>query len=151
MKLIRFDHITIAVKDLDEAIGTFTRLFNLEAKDRRKVKHQGIENVFLPFGEGAIELVMQIEEPGAPEHVKRFLDRNGEGMMNLCLTVENVEEAITHIEATGARVLHHTDADGEKIAMVHPKDAHGVMIEVRRGRRPIRESEAPTEAPGGPD
>jgi methylmalonyl-CoA/ethylmalonyl-CoA epimerase len=149
MKLIRFDHITIAVNDLDAAIATFTGLFNLEAKDRRKVKHMGIENVFLPFGDGAIELVRQLEEPGAPEHVKRFLDRKGEGMMNLCLTVEDLEEAITQLEAHGARVLRHKDADGEKIAMVHPKDAHGVMIEVRSGKRVIRDTEAETEACGG--
>ena len=36
MKVNRFDHITIVVNDLDEALETFTRGFNLEAKDRLK-------------------------------------------------------------------------------------------------------------------
>ncbi|MBW2147161.1 MAG: VOC family protein, partial [Deltaproteobacteria bacterium] len=142
MKVIRFDHITIAVHNLDEAIATFTRLFNLEARDRRKVENMGIENVFLPFGDGAIELVEQLEEPGSPDYVKRFLERKGEGMMNLCLTVEDVDGAAAHLEGCGARVVRHQDADGAMIAMVHPKDTHGVMIEVRSGKRPIRDNQA---------
>ena len=138
MKVTRFDHLTIAVRDLDAAIETFARCFNLKAKDRRRVKHLGMENVFLPFGDGAIELAAPLKEPGAADHVGRFLDRHGEGMMNLCLTVEDVDKAISHLKKCGVRVLEHRDADGDKIAMVHPKDMHGVMIEIRRGKRVIR-------------
>ena len=39
----------------------------------------------------------------------------------------------------GARVIEHKDADGDGIAMIHPKDMHGVMIEIRRGKRLIRD------------
>jgi len=140
MKVRHFDHITIAVNDLDVAIETFTRCFNLKAKDRRRVKHLGMENVFLPFGDGAIELAAPLKDAEAADHVERFLERRGEGMMNLCLTVEDVEEAIAHLKNCGARVLEHKDADGDKIAMIHPKDMHGVMIEIRRGKRRIRDT-----------
>jgi hypothetical protein len=57
MKVTRFDHITIAVADLEAAMEKFSRCLNLQAKDRRIVKHLGMENVFLPLGDGAIELV----------------------------------------------------------------------------------------------
>ena len=140
MKVTRFDHITIAVLDLDAAIETFRRCFNLKAKDRRRVKHLGMENVFLPFGDGAIELAAPLKDVEATDHVKRFLERRGEGMMNLCLTVEDVDAAIAHLKECGVRVLEHKDADGDKIAMVHPKDIHGVMIEIRAGKRVIRSS-----------
>ena len=139
MKVSRFDHITIAVNDLDAAIKTFSRCFNLKAKDRRRVRQLGMENVFLPFGDGAIELAAPLKEPDAADQVQRFLDRRGEGVMNLCLTVEDVDEAITHLKKCGVRVIEHKDADGDKIAMIHPKDMHGVMIEIRRGKRLIRE------------
>lgn len=142
MKISRFDHITIAVKDLDAAIETFSRCFNLKAKDRRRVKHLGMENVFLPLGDEAIELAAPLKEPGAEDHVQRFLDRRGEGLMNLCLTVEDIDEAITHLKKCGVRIIEHQDADGDKIAMIHPKDMHGVMIEIRRGKRLIREEPA---------
>ena len=139
MKVTRFDHLTIAVRDLDAAIETFTRCFNLKAKDRRRVKHLGMENVFLPFGDGALELAAPLKDAEGSDHVGRFLDRKGEGMMNLCLTVEDVDGAIAHLKRCGVRVPEHQDADGDKIAMVHPRDMHGVMIEIRRGKRVIRE------------
>jgi methylmalonyl-CoA/ethylmalonyl-CoA epimerase len=140
MKVRRFDHITIAVNDLDAAIETFTRCFNLQAKDRRHVEHLGMENVFLPFGDGAIELAAPLKDADAADHVQRFLERRGEGMMNLCLTVEDVDAAITHLKKCGVRVIEHKDADGDNIAMIHPKDMHGAMIEIRRGKRLIRDA-----------
>ncbi|MDH4268201.1 MAG: VOC family protein [Deltaproteobacteria bacterium] len=140
MKVRRFDHITIAVKDLDAAIETYTRCLNLQAKDRRRVEHLGMENVFLPFGDGAIELAAPLKDADAADQVERFLERRGEGMMNLCLTVEDVEQAIAHLQKCGVRVIEHKDADGDKIAMIHPKDMHGVMIEIRGGKRLIRDA-----------
>ncbi len=139
MKITRFDHITVAVQDLDAAIATFSRCLNLEAKDRRRVKHLGMENVFLPLGEGAIELAAPLQEIESPDHVRQFLKRRGEGMMNLCLTVEDIDAAIAHLQKCRARVMEHKDADGKKIGLIHPKDLHGVMVEVRQGKRVIRD------------
>ena len=138
MRITRVDHISIAVRDLDKAIGTFSRLFNLNAEDRRKVKVLGMENVFIQLGDTAIELLTPLDEPDCPDHVRRTLDRRGEGVMNLCLTVDNLEKAISHLKGCSVRVLEGKDADGEKIAFVHPKDVHGVLIELRTGKRHIR-------------
>lgn len=80
MKITRFDHISIAVRNLDEAITTFSRLFNLKARDRRKVKHIGIENAFIPLGDAAIELIKPLDDPDSPDDVRRTLDRRGEGV-----------------------------------------------------------------------
>jgi methylmalonyl-CoA/ethylmalonyl-CoA epimerase len=98
-----------------------------------------MENVFLPFGDGALELAAPLKDSEAADHVGRFLERRGEGMMNLCLTVEDVDASINHLKKCGVRVLEHKDADGDKIAMVHPRDMHGVMIEIRQGKRVIRD------------
>lgn len=138
MKITRFDHISIAVRNLDEAITTFSRLFNLKARDRRKVKHIGIENAFIPLGDAAIELIKPLDDPDSPDDVRRTLDRRGEGVMNLCLTVENLEEAISHLKGCSVRVVEGEDANGNKIAYVHPKDVHGVLVELRTGKRQIR-------------
>ena len=140
MRITRVDHISIAVRDLDEAISTFSRLFNLQSKDRRKVRTLGMENVFIPLKDAAIELVMPLDEPDYQDDVRRFLDRKGEGMMNLALSVDNLEKAISHLKRCGIRVIESRDADGDKIAFVHPKDVHGVLVELRTGMREIRDS-----------
>ncbi len=139
MKITRFDHITVAVQNLDSAIETFSRCLNLEAKDRRRVKHLGMENVFLPLGEGAIELAAPLQDTESPDHVRQFLNRRGEGMMNLCLTVEDIDAAIGHLQKCRVRVMQHKDAEGDKIGLIHPKDLHGIRVEVRQGKRYIRD------------
>jgi hypothetical protein len=98
-----------------------------------------MENVFLPFGDGAIELAAPLEDSEATDHVQRFLEQRGEGMMNLCPTMEDIDEAIVHPKKCRVRVLEHKDTDGDRIAMVHSKDMHGVMIEIRRGKQTIRD------------
>jgi len=140
MKVTRCDHITIAVRDLDQAIDTFSNLFGLHARDRRKVKHMGMENAFIPLGDMAIELIQPLGDPESPDDVQRTLDRKGEGIMNLCLTVENLREAIAHLEGTGVRIIKGRDADGDEIAFVHPKDVNGVLVELRTGKRHIKET-----------
>lgn len=140
MKVTRCDHITIAVRDLDQAIDTFSNLFGLYARDRRKVKHMGMENAFIPLGDMAIELMQPLGDPESPDDVQRTLDRKGEGIMNLCLTVENLREAITHLEGTGVRIIKGKDADGNEIVFVHPKDVNGVLVELRTGKRHIKET-----------
>jgi methylmalonyl-CoA/ethylmalonyl-CoA epimerase len=140
MKVTRCDHITIAVRDLDQAIDTFSNLFGLYARDRRKVKHMGMENAFIPLGDMAIELMQPSGDPESPDDVQRTLDRKGEGIMNLCLTVENLREAIAHLEGTGVRIIKGRDADGEEIVFVHPKDVNGVLVELRTGKRHIKET-----------
>jgi methylmalonyl-CoA/ethylmalonyl-CoA epimerase len=139
LHIARLDHITIAVEDLDQAMATFFNLFNLKAIDRRKVPHMGMENAFIPLGDGAIELVSPLADSTVPADVRQTLDRRGEGMMNLCLTVEDIASAAAHLEARGVRIIRGKDADGENIIFIHPKDAHGVLVELRTGKRHIRE------------
>lgn len=138
IKITRLDHITIAVENLDKAIDTFSRLFGLNAVDRRKVGHLGMENAFIPLGDVAVEMVQPLYGVDGPDDVRRFLDRRGEGMMNLCLTVDDIDASAAHLEEEGARFVRGKDADGDPILFVHPKDAHGVLVELRTGKRPIR-------------
>ncbi len=140
MKVTRCDHITIAVGNLDQAIDTFSNLFGLNARDRRKVKHMGMENAFIPLGDMAIELVQPLGDPESPDDIQRTLDRKGEGIMNLCLTVENLRKAIAHLEDAGVRIIKGKDADGKEIVFVHPKNVNGVLVELRTGKRHIKET-----------
>lgn len=137
MNITRLDHITVAVENLDLARDTFLKLFNLRAIDHRKVPHMGMENAFIPLGDAAIEFVSPLAGSDIPADVRRTLERRGEGMINLCLSVEDLGSAIAHLEAQGARIIRGKDADGDDIIFVHPKDTHGVLVELRTGKRHI--------------
>lgn len=139
IKITRFDHITIAVKNLNAAVETFSRLLGLSAVDRRSVPHMGMENAFIPLGDAAIELVQPLNGKDGPGDVEKTLHRRGEGLMNLCLSVADIESAADHLESENVRVIRAKDANGDPILFVHPKDVHGVLVELRSGKRHIRE------------
>src|SRR5688572_28332098 len=69
--------LSVVVRDLDEAIARFTKLFGLKLHKRGESKEFGFKNAILPTGLGHIEL-LQPTDPTKP--VGRFLDKHGEGV-----------------------------------------------------------------------
>ena len=69
--------LSVVVRNLDEAIERFTRLFGLRVHHRGESKDFGFKNAILPTGIGHIEL-MEPTDPTKP--VARVLQKNGEGV-----------------------------------------------------------------------
>jgi len=80
--------------------------------------------------EGLVEIF-----PQRRDFVVQFSERD---IFELFLIRENLEEAISHLKGCSVRVVEGMDANGDKIAFVHPKDVHGVLVELRTGKRQIR-------------
>jgi len=123
-------HIAIAVHDLDAALDFYRDALGLEMTERRTVPEEGVEIAFLPAGEGEIELLRPLDEAGG---VARFLEKRGEGLHHVCLAVDDVEAAMERLQAAGAQLLSEeprVDAHGTRYVFVHPKSAHGVLVEL---------------------
>ncbi|HEC34227.1 MAG TPA: methylmalonyl-CoA epimerase [Chloroflexi bacterium] len=123
-------HIAIAVHDLDAALTFYRDVLGLEVVERRAVPEEGVEIAFLPVGEGKIELLQPLSEEGG---VARFLEKRGEGMHHVCLRVSDIEAAMERLRAAGARLLSEepqVGARGTRYAFIHPKSAHGVLLEL---------------------
>ena len=84
------DHVGIAVEDLDAAIATYARDFELELVHRETVDEQGVEAVLLDIGESHLELLAPL---GPDTPVGKFLARKGPGL-------HHVAYAVTDIKAT---------------------------------------------------
>ena len=115
--------LSVVVKDMDEAIERYTRLFGLEVHKRGESKEFGFLNAILPTGIGHIEL-LQPTDPTKP--VGKFLAKNGEGVYLVGFECKDVPAATAHLKTQGARVSGRDD-----IAWVHPADANGVFVELR--------------------
>ena len=50
-------HVAFAVSDLDEAVGTYQRLFGAEVELRGRMEDQGVEAAYLRVGSGRVELM----------------------------------------------------------------------------------------------
>ena len=123
-------HIAIAVRDLDAALVFYRDTLGLEVTERREVPEEGVEIAFLPTGEGEIELLQPLDEESG---VARFLEKRGEGLHHICLTVEDVEATMERLRAAGARLLSkepRVNVHGTRYVFVHPRSAHGVLLEL---------------------
>jgi methylmalonyl-CoA epimerase len=127
-------HVAIVVGDLDEALAFYRDALGLEVAARRRVEEEGVEIAFMPVGDAEIELLQPLTDDSG---VARFLEKRGEGLHHICLATDDtaggLEAAMARLKGAGARVLSEepqVDAQGTRYVFVHPKSAHGVLIEL---------------------
>ena len=117
--------LSVVVRDLDEAIARFTRLFGLTLHKRGESKEFGFKNAILPLGAGHIEL-MEPTDPNKP--VGKFLAKKGEGVYLVGFESDDIPRGVKHLKGKGARV----DDRRADIAWVHPGETNGLFVELRK-------------------
>ncbi len=125
----KINHIAIVVADLDKALHTYQDGLGLQLNKRQVMPEQEVEIAFLPAGDSMIELIMPINETSG---VAKYLAKRGEGMHHICLEVEDIGEAIQEMQVREVEMIHTAPiqaAEGRG-AFVHPRAAHGVLIEL---------------------
>jgi methylmalonyl-CoA/ethylmalonyl-CoA epimerase len=130
MKLLNLDHIGIAVRDLDAAIDGYRSRYGVEPLYREVVEAQGVEEAMIPVGGSFVQLLQPLT-PDSP--VGKYMEKNGEGLHHMAFAVADIEAALEHLAAEGARLIDQTarvGGRGAKIAFVHPKDLTGTLIEL---------------------
>jgi methylmalonyl-CoA/ethylmalonyl-CoA epimerase len=123
-------HLGLAVGDLDEALGTYERLFGAELEHRAIVPEQGVEAAAVLVGTGRVELLAPL---GEDTPVGRFLAKRGAGMHHVAYEVEDVRTALDSLAAAGAELIDEEPREGLfglQVAFVHPDAVHGVLTEV---------------------
>ncbi|WIF95652.1 methylmalonyl-CoA epimerase [Caminicella sporogenes] len=130
MKVLKVDHIGIAVKNLDETLKFYTEALGLELHGTETVEEQKVRVAFLPVGDTEVEL-LESTSPDGP--IAKFIEKKGEGIQHIAFRVENIEEAIEYMKEKGFRMIDEKPrygAGGAKIAFMHPKSSHGVLVEL---------------------
>src|SRR5262245_28129317 len=117
--------LTVVVRDLDTAVERYGRLFGLTVHHRDESKEFGFKNAILPTGIGHIDLLQRTDPSKA---VGRFLERHGEGVYLVGFECKDVPGSVAHLKKEGARVSH----PKPDLAWVHPQDAHGLFVELRK-------------------
>lgn len=130
MKVLKLDHVGIAVKNLDETLKFYTDVLGLDLAETEIVEEQKVKVAFLPIGDTEVELLESTSEDGP---IAKYIERSGEGVQHLAFLVENIEEAIADMQNKGMRMIDEMPrygAGGAKIAFMHPKDSYRVLIEL---------------------
>lgn len=126
---MKFDHVGIAVKDIDATLTTL-RLLGLAPGERGVVSQFQVEVCMLSLGNAQIELL----QPISPEStIAKFIEKRGEGLHHIALTVPNISEVLAQLKAQGVQLIDETPRvgfGGHRVAFIHPQSTHGVLVEL---------------------
>ena len=124
------NHLGIATKGIDEALGFWVDALGLENVHTETVEDQRVRVAMLPIGESRIEL---LEPTSEDSPISKFLEKRGGGIHHIAVEVEDIEAALAKLKARGVRLIDETPrigAEGCLVAFVHPSSAGGVLLEL---------------------
>jgi methylmalonyl-CoA/ethylmalonyl-CoA epimerase len=130
MKILKIEHLGIAVNSIEQGKSFWSDVLGLEFEGSETVAEQKVTTAFFPVGESEVEL-LESTAPDGP--VAKFLEKKGEGIHHVAFQVENLEEALAELKEKGIRLIDEKPrkgAGGKKIAFLHPKATSGVLVEL---------------------
>ncbi len=128
--LQKIEHIGIAVKNIDNAITLYELLLQSPCHKKEIVKSQSVETAFLKADEIKIELLCSTAHDSA---INKFITKRGEGLHHVAFQVDNIIDTMKALKEKNIRLLNEEPqegADNKWICFLHPKDTHGVLIEI---------------------
>ncbi len=130
MKILKIDHLGIAVNSLAEGQSFWNDIMGLDFQGTETVEEQKVTTAFLPIGESEVEL-LESTSPDGP--IAKYIEKKGAGIQHVAFRVENIEEALAELKEKGVKLIDQKPrkgAGGAKIAFLHPKATKGVLVEL---------------------
>ncbi|MEQ8182186.1 MAG: methylmalonyl-CoA epimerase, partial [Smithellaceae bacterium] len=130
MKILKVEHIGVAVKNNDAAKKLFGDILGLHYTKSETVAEQKVNTTFFEVGDTHVEL---LEATSPDSAVAKYIEKKGEGIQHIAFSVENIEESLEELKAGGVQLIDEKPrrgAGGAKVAFLHPKSTFGVLIEL---------------------
>lgn len=128
--ILGIDHVGIAVADLDEAIAFHVDVLGMTLLHRETNTEQLVDEAMLAVGDSVIQLLAPTSEDSP---IAKFLAKSGQGLQQLAYRVRDVEATSRALRERGLTLLYpesRKGTGGTKINFIHPKSAHGVLVEL---------------------
>ena len=126
----KLDHVSIAVKSIDDALSFYRDILGFDLRTTSFNELEKLKIAFLSNKRSDVELMEPTEEETV---VGRFIKRRGEGIHHICIAVPDIEKAMEELSENEVRLVEEkprVSTSGLKVAFIHPKSAHGVLIEI---------------------
>ena len=125
----RINHLGIAVRSIDQALGFYRDQLGLTVSLRETVAVEKVHAAMLPVGESRIELLEPTDQDSV---IAKFIDKRGEGLHHVALTVPDLRAAVERLKSAGARLLNEPrpGAGGHLYVFIHPDSTGGVLLEL---------------------
>jgi methylmalonyl-CoA/ethylmalonyl-CoA epimerase len=132
MNVKKIDHLGIAVKNLDEALKLYTEVLGFKVEAYETLDEQKVKTAIIKVGESKIELLESTTPDGT---IATFIEKRGEGLHHLALTVPNIEAALQEVKAKNIQLIDEKPRKGvqnTRIGFLHPK-ASKILLELVEG------------------
>lgn len=135
-RMSRIDHIGIATNDISKASEFWLMIGLQQGEDHINLEQDVKIRMFHGNGKNGskthskVELIEALSEKST---IARFIARRGEGIQQLAITVNDIEQTVTELTNNGVRMITPKPtigAGGTKIAFVHPESTGGVLVEL---------------------
>lgn len=129
MKIIKVNHIGIAVNNIDEAVKLYTEVLGLELTHIEVVEDQKAKTAFIPVGETKIELIEATSPDGV---IAKYIEKRGEGIHHIALEVDNIQDSLKTLGEKGVPLIDEKPRKGvenSSIAFLHPR-ATKILLEL---------------------
>lgn len=127
---MHIDHVGIAVRDLKQAISTYEKILNKPLIKTERVESEKVETAFFETGESKVELLGPTDPTSV---IQKFVDKKGEGIHHVAFEVDDIHAEMERLKKEGFTLLNEKPkqgADNKLVAFIHPKENHGVLIEL---------------------
>lgn len=124
MALTGVHHVVIRVEHFENSVKNWESILGKQVDRIDQNESLAIKQAFFDLpGGGFVEIVAPIGSEGA---VGKAIASRGEGIHTLSMAVENLEETIGNLKASGVQLI----GEGGPQVFIHPKSANGVLVQL---------------------
>ena len=130
MKILGIEHVGIAINDLRKGEIFWNLILGIKKTHSEEVESQGVMTDIYDTGNGKVELLLS-KYPDSP--IAKFIKNRGCGIHHLCLSVENIDDAIRELKKNNIDTIGNTytyGAEELKVIFIHPSSTGGVLLEL---------------------
>jgi methylmalonyl-CoA/ethylmalonyl-CoA epimerase len=123
------DHVVVAVKDLDAAVGKYEAIYGAPVSERSEAAAAGMKMAFFRFGDSYVELVSNLGDEGP---IARRLADRGEGVHLVAMKVDDLDATLAELRGKGVRLVG-DPGPGQPVrgqVFVHPSETGGVLTQL---------------------
>ncbi len=129
MKIKRIQRVVIVVRNLEEAAKRYADLLGVPFLDLGFQETHGVRAMH------SEDWLVELISPVGPRCVAaRYLEKYGEGVMGVAFQVTDIDEARSHVENKGFKILNELDCGEDDIwksfkeIILDPKDTNGAPL-----------------------
>lgn len=126
----KIEHIGIAVKCIKTSNEVYKKLLGIQPYKHEAVESENVITSFFQVGPNKIELLEATDPDSA---IAKFIEKKGEGIHHIAFEVDDILSEMERLRNEGFILLNEMPkkgADNKLICFVHPKNTHGVLIEL---------------------